>query len=154
MLILNPTVSGSFKLSTETELTATSASFATTSSYSNSIAENSVGYSNISSEFKASIVLTAGGSVDVDCSTGQTFTLTPDQNFALNITNPRIGQTKFLVITGAGGGYGLSWTVNGSAGTFNRIAGAYNDTTATKNFIQLSCVSATEFWYSISQIDL
>ena len=38
------------------------------------------------------------------------------------------------------------------AGTFNKISGTYDDTSAKKNFIQITCVSATEFWYTISQI--
>ena len=183
MLILNPTVSGSFNLSSETSLTATSASIAdtatsasfattatsasfastatsasfastaTSSSFAANLGADSVGYGNIANEFKSTEALTAAGSIDVNFSNAQIFTLTPAQNFTLNITNPRVGQTKFIVITGAGGSYGLSWTVGGSSGTFNRIAGAYNDTSSTKNFIQISCVSATEFWYSVSQID-
>lgn len=174
MLILNPTVSGSFNLSSEISLTATSASFADTatsasfattatsasfastaisSSFAANLGADSVGYDNIANEFKSTDALTAAGSIDVNFSNAQIFTLTPTQNFTLNITNPRVGQTKFIVITGAGGSYGISWTVGGSSGTFNRIAGAYNDTSSTKNFIQISCVSATEFWYSISQIN-
>lgn len=106
----------------------------------------------LAAEFVATSSLSAGASVNVDCSSAQVFSLTPDQNTALNITNPRIGSTKVIVITGAGGGYSLSWTVGGSSGTFNLVAGTYNDTSATKNFIQLTCVAPTEFWYTISQI--
>ena len=106
----------------------------------------------LAAEFNTSSALSAGAAVNVDCSTAQVFSLTPDQNTALNITNPRIGSTKIIVVTGAGGGYSLSWTVGGSSGTFNLVAGTYNDTSATKNFIQLTCVAPTEFWYTISQI--
>ncbi len=122
---------------------------AISASYLNS---NSVSYDTVAPEFKAISTLTPAAGVDVDFSTAQVFTLTPNQNTILNITNPRIGQTKIMVITGAGLGAGISWTVGGVAGTFNLVAGAYNDTTATKNFIQMSCVSSTEFWYTYSQI--
>jgi len=106
----------------------------------------------LAAEFVATSSLSAGASVDVDCSSAQVFSLTPNQNTALNITNPRIGSTKLIVVTGAAGGYALSWTVGGASGTFNLVAGTYNDTLSTKNFIQLTCVAPTEFWYTISQI--
>jgi NAD-dependent SIR2 family protein deacetylase len=61
--------------------------------------------------------------------------------------------SKVIVITGAGGSYTAdTWTVGGAAGTFNKISGDYSDTAAAKNFIQITCVGATEFWYTISQI--
>ena len=160
MKIIDPILSGSVLISgsfivngVDTSQGAVTSSFALTSSFAEKIGHDVVGYTNISPEFKSTVILTAGGAINVDCSTAQTFTLSPNQNFTLNVTNPRVGQTKFIVITGAGGGYGQSWTVEGSTGTFNRIAGGYNDTSGMKNFIQLSCVSSTEFWYSISQID-
>ena len=116
------------------------------------IANDVVSYEKIDNEFTTSSVLTAGATVDVDFDAAQIFTLTPDQNTTLNITNPKIGMTKAIILTGAGGSYTLSFTVGGSAGTFNLIGGEYDDTSSTKNFIQIICVSATEFWYSISQI--
>jgi len=114
--------------------------------------DGTVSNAKLAAEFNTTSSLTAGASVDVDCSTAQVFSLTPNQNTALNITNPRVGSTKLIVVTGAAGGYSLSWTVGGSSGTFNLVAGTYNDTLSTKNFIQLTCVSPTEFWYTISQI--
>ena len=36
--------------------------------------------------------------------------------------------------------------------TFNKISGTYDDTASTKNFIQITCVGNTEFWYTCSQI--
>jgi len=116
------------------------------------IADNVVSYEKIDDEFSTSDVLTAGATVDVDFDAAQVFTLTPDQNTTLNITNPKIGITKSVIMTGAGGSYTLAFTVGGASGTFNKIAGDYDDTSSTKNFIQIICVSATEFWYSISQI--
>lgn len=111
-----------------------------------------VSYEKIDDEFKTSDVLTAGATVDVDFDAAQIFTLTPNQNTTLNITNPKVGITKSVIMTGAGGSYTLAFTVGGASGTFNKIAGDYDDTSSTKNFIQVFCVSATEFWYSISQI--
>ena len=119
---------------------------------SSKIASGSIDSGKLAAEFDATSSLSAGASVDVDCSSAQVFSLTPNQNTALNITNPRIGSTKLIVVTGAAGGYALSWTVGGSSGTFNLVAGTYNDTLSTKNFIQLTCVAPTEFWYTISQI--
>ena len=116
------------------------------------ISNNVVSYEKIDNEFKTSSALSAGASVDVDFDSAQVFTLTPNQNTALNVTNPKVGMTKCIVVTGAGGSYTLAWTVGGSSGTFNKIAGDYDDTSSTKNFIQIICVSSTEFWYSISQI--
>ena len=76
-----------------------------------------------------------------------------DVNVTLNITNPVIGVSKVIVITGAGSSYTAdTWTVGGASGTFNKISGDYDDTSSTKNFIQITCVGATEFWYTISQI--
>ncbi len=114
--------------------------------------DDTVSYEKIDNEFTTSDVLTAGATVDVDFDAAQVFTLTPDQNTTLNITNPKVGITKAIIVTGAGGSYTLAFTVGGASGTFNKIAGDYDDTSSTKNFIQIICVSATEFWYSISQI--
>lgn len=114
--------------------------------------DDTVSYEKIDTEFTTSSALTAGATVDVDFDAAQVFTLTPDQNTTLNITNPKIGITKTLIVTGAGSSYTLSFNVGGASGTFNLISGEYDDTSSTKNFIQIICVSATEFWYSISQI--
>lgn len=116
------------------------------------IADDAVSYEKVDNEFKTSDALTAAATVDVNFDTAQIFTLTPTSSTTLNITNPKIGITKAIIVTGAGGSYTLSFTVGGAAGTFNKIAGDYDDTSSTKNFIQIICVSATEFWYSISQI--
>ena len=103
-------------------------------------------------EFTTATVLTAAATIDVDYTAAQVFTLTPNANTTLNITNPVIGVSKVIVVTGAGGTNTVGFTVGGSAGTFNKISGDYSDTAAAKNFIQITCVGATEFWYTISQI--
>jgi len=117
------------------------------------LADDSVSFEKVDVEFTTSSALTAGATVDVDFDAAQVFTLTPNANTTFNITNPKIGVTKSIIVTGAGSTYTAdTWTVGGGAGTFNRIAGEYDDTSSTKNFYQITCVSATEFWYSINQI--
>ena len=117
------------------------------------LADDAVSYEKVDAEFTTSSALTAGATVAVDFDAAQVFTLTPNANTTFNITNPKIGVTKTIIVTGAGSTYTAdTWTVGGGAGTFNRIAGEYDDTSSTKNFYQITCVSATEFWYSISQI--
>ena len=117
------------------------------------LADDSVSFEKVDAEFTTSSALSAGATVDIDFDAAQVFTLTPNANTTFNITNPKIGVTKSIIVTGAGSTYTAdTWTVGGGAGTFNRIAGEYDDTSSTKNFYQITCVSATEFWYSISQI--
>ena len=119
----------------------------------NVLADNAVNYEKIDDEFTTVDALSAASTVAVDFDAAQVFTLTPNASTTFNVTNPKIGITKTLIVTGAGGSYTAdTWTVGGGAGTFNRIAGTYDDTSSTKNFYQITCVSATEFWYSISQI--
>jgi hypothetical protein len=119
---------------------------------SGKLAASSVTSAKVGTEFITSSVLTPAGTINVDYTAAQVFTLTPNAATTLNITNPIIGVTKAIIVTGAGGSYTIAYTVGGSAGTFNKISGDYDDTSAKKNFIQITCVSATEFWYSISQI--
>ena len=117
------------------------------------IADDAVSFEKVDAEFTTSSALSAGATVAVDFDAAQVFTLTPNANTTFNVTNPKIGVTKTLIVTGAGGSYTAdTWQVGGGSGTFNKIAGTYDDTSSTKNFYQITCVSATEFWYSISQI--
>ena len=116
------------------------------------LATSSVTSVKVGTEFTTASVLTAAATIDVSYTAAQVFTLTPNANTILNITDPVIGVTKAIVVTGAGGSYTVGFTVGGSAGTFNKISGTYDDTAAAKNFIQITCVGATEFWYTISQI--
>ena len=119
---------------------------------SSKLAAASVTSTKVGTEFTTATALTPAATIDVDYTAAQVFTLTPNANTTLNITNPVIGVTKAIVVTGAGGSYTVGFTVGGSAGTFNKISGDYDDTSSEKNFIQITCVSATEFWYTISQI--
>ena len=119
---------------------------------SSKLATASVTSTKVGTEFTTATALTPAATIDVNYTAAQVFTLTPNANTTLNITNPVIGVTKAIVVTGAGGSYTIAYTVGGSAGTFNKISGDYDDASNTKNFIQITCVSATEFWYTISQI--
>ncbi len=116
------------------------------------LADDSVTSAKAGSEFTTATALTMASPVALDYTDAQVFTLTPNANMTINITSPVIGVTKAIVITGGGGSSTLTFNVGGAAGTFNKISGDYDDTSATKNFIQVTCVGATEFWYTISQI--
>lgn len=116
------------------------------------IADNQISYEKIDDEFSTVDTLSAAATVDVNFDAAQVFTLTPDQNTTLNITNPKIGITKTVIMTGSGGSRTLAFSVGGSSGTFNKIGGAYDDTSSKKNLISITCVAATEFWYAINQI--
>ena len=116
------------------------------------LATSSVTSVKVGTEFTTASALTAAATINVDYTAAQVFTLTPNANTTLNITNAVIGVSKVIVVTGAGGSYTVGFTVGGSAGTFNKISGDYDDAASAKNFIQITCVGATEFWYTISQI--
>ena len=116
------------------------------------IADDAVSYEKVDAEFTTSTALSAGGTVNVDFDAAQVFTLTPNGNVTLNITNPKIGITKTVIITGSGTNNTLGFTVGGASGTFNKIGGDYDDTTSTKNLVSITCVASTEFWYAINQI--
>tara|TARA_R110002020_G_scaffold453806_2_gene668882 strand:- start:1360 stop:2352 length:993 start_codon:yes stop_codon:yes gene_type:complete len=117
------------------------------------LAADSVTYEKVDDEFTTVNALSAGSTVVVNFDDAQVFTLTPNASTTFNVTNPKIGITKTLIVTGAGGSYTAdTWQVGGGSGTFNKIAGTYDDTGSKKNLYQITCVSATEFWYSISQI--
>ena len=116
------------------------------------IAGDSITNEKAGAEFTTASALTMASPVALDYTAAQVFTLTPNANMTINITNPVIGVSKVIVITGGGGSSTLTFNVGGAAGTFNKISGTYDDTASTKNFIQITCVSNSEFWYSISQI--
>ena len=117
---------------------------------SNVLGNDSVTNTQVGTEFTSTSALTAGATVALDYTSAQVFTLTPNANTTINITNPVIGVSKVIVMTGAGGSNTLTFNVGGAAGTFNKISGDYDDTSAKKNFIQITCVGATEFWYKFA----
>ena len=106
----------------------------------------------VAPEFTTTSAVGSSATENIDWTSSQIFTLTPSQATTLNVTNPVIGVQKSFVITGSGSSYTITLNVGGSAGTFNLISGEYDDTAGVKNLLSVLCVSATEFWYSISQI--
>jgi hypothetical protein len=81
------------------------------------------------------------------------WTWTAGHTADLDFTDVKIGMVKTLVVIGGGGNYSLTLrNINGSTGTFNKIAGDYDDTGSTKNIIQIKFISTSEAWYTISKI--
>jgi hypothetical protein len=95
--------------------------------------------------------LTPASTITVDYDSAQIFTLTPASNTTLNITDPIIGAQKNFIITGSGNSYTITLNVGGSANTFNKVSGDYDDTLGTKSLYSILCVGLNEFWYSITQ---
>ena len=75
------------------------------------LATSSVTSIKVGTEFTTATVLTPAATIDVNYTAAQVFTLTPNANTTLNITNPVIGVTKAIVVTGAGGSYTVGFTV-------------------------------------------
>jgi len=117
------------------------------------IKDNSITAAKVGDEFTTVDTLTqSAGTVDIDWEAAQVFTFTATESITLDMLNVTPGITKIIVITGEGASNTLTFNVEGAAGTFNTLSGEYDDTASTKNFIQVTCVGATEFWYTISQI--
>ena len=95
--------------------------------------------------------LTPASTIAVDYDSAQIFTLTPTSNTILNITDPIVGAQKNFIITGSGNSYTITLNVGGSANTFNKAAGDYDDGSGIKNLYSILCVGTNEFWYSITQ---
>lgn len=103
----------------------------------------------ISDEFQTSHSLTAGATVNLDFSSAQVFTLTPNQNTAFTFSNYVIGMVKILRIDGTGGSKTLTFP-----STAYSLGGSYSDGSNAKNFIQIICTNDAgngEFFLSITQ---
>ena len=118
----------------------------------NVITDDSITSPLVGAEFTTTSAVGSSATENIDWTSAQIFTLTPSQSTTLNVTNPVIGVQKNFIITGSGNSYTITLNVGGAAGTFNLISGEYDDTAGVKNLYSIMCVSATEFWYSISQI--
>jgi hypothetical protein len=101
-----------------------------------SIADDSVTYAKLGSEFTTSAAI----STNVDFSTAQVFTKTLTGDTTLTFSNAEIGMVKDLVITG-------SHALTLPAGS--TVAGTYNG--AVSNLIQVVVTGASQYWFSISQ---
>jgi len=81
---------------------------ATISSSVVTISNDAIDYEKIDPEFSTASTLTPGATVDIDFDLAQVFNLTLDQTTVLNITNPKIGMTKCIILTGTGNSYTIS----------------------------------------------
>lgn len=103
--------------------------------------------------YTAASAVTSATSITIDSSSADVFTWTAGHSATIDFTNVKIGDVITLAVTGGGSSYTLTLqNINGSAGTFNKIAGDYDDTSAAKNFIEFKFISTSEAWYQISQI--
>jgi len=103
--------------------------------------------------YTASSAVTSGASITIDSSSADIFTWTAGHSATIDFTNIKIGDVVTLEVTGGGGSYTLTLqNINGSAGTFNKISGDYDDTSAAKNLIEFKFISTSAAWYQISQI--
>ena len=101
-----------------------------------SIADDSVTYAKLGTEFTTSAAL----ATNVDFSTAQVFTKTLTGDTTLTFSNAEIGMVKDLVITG-------DFALTLPAGS--TVAGTYNGTVS--NLIQVVVTGAGQYWFSISQ---
>tara|TARA_R110002153_G_scaffold20280_5_gene69093 strand:- start:5130 stop:5480 length:351 start_codon:yes stop_codon:yes gene_type:complete len=103
----------------------------------------------IAAEFTTSSNLTSAASVDVDWNSSQVFRITPNHSITFTFSDFKIGMVKIIVATGAGGSNTLAFPSEAV-----NLSGEYDDTTGTKNFIQIACTDdngTPEFFYTISQ---
>ena len=114
---------------------------------------DSVTNAKLGAEFTTTSPLSSAATIAVDVDSADIFTYTAGHSATLNFTDVTIGAMKSLMITGGGSSYTVTLgTSNGSACTFNKISGTYDDTGSKKNFIQIKWIAVNEAWYSISQI--
>jgi len=118
-----------------------------------SITDDSVDHDQLSNRYTASSAVTSAAAITLDTATADVFTWTAGHSTTVAFTNVKIGATSAVIITGGGSSYTLALgNINGSAGTFNRLGGTYDDTSGTKNLIEFKFISTSEAWYQISQI--
>ena len=118
-----------------------------------SISDDAVDHDQLSNRYTASSAVTSAAAITIDTSSADVFTWTAGHSTTVAFTNVKVGSTCVLAITGGGSSYTLALgNINGSAGTFNKLGGTYDDTSSTKNFIEFKFISTTEAWYQISQI--
>jgi len=125
-----------------------------TDSVSNSMmADNAIDHDQLANRYTASSAVTSATAITIDTSTADVFTWTAGHSTTVAFTNVKVGSTCALIVTGGGSSYTLALgNINGSSGTFNRLAGTYDDTSSTKNLIEFKFISTSEAWYQISQI--
>lgn len=116
-------------------------------------ADDFVTHDRLSARYTESSAVTSSTAITIDTSSADIFTWTAGHSTTVAFTNVEVGSTCVLAVTGGGSSYTLALgNINGSAGTFNRLGGTYDDTSSTKNLIEFKFISTTEAWYQISQI--
>lgn len=103
----------------------------------------------VAEEFSTASNLTANSTIDIDWNSSQVFRLTPTSNTTFTFSDYKIGMVKIIVVTGAGSSYTLTFPSEAT-----NLGGAYDDTSGTKNFIQIICTDddgTPEFFYTITQ---
>jgi len=115
------------------------------------VANDSVTFTQLANQFKtvASAVTLSSGSATatLDFTAAAVFQITlPSDatNTTINYSNQVIGMTKVIKITGSGGSG--TPTITGT-----KLSGTLDQTNATVNYIQVTCLGASEFIYTISQ---
>ena len=113
------------------------------------IADDTISYNKLGAEFTTSTLLSPAANVDMNFKSAQVFTMTSSIAVDINFTNAEIGDTKDLIITDSGGTSSL--TFDTATNTITTIAGEYDATAGTVNFIQVTCTAANTFFLSISK---
>ena len=117
------------------------------------MADDAIDHDELAARYTASSAVTSATAITLDTATADVFTWTAGHSTTVAFTNVKVGATSAVIITGGGSSYTLALgNINGSAGTFNRLGGTYDDTSGTKNLIEFKFISTSEAWYQISQI--
>lgn len=117
------------------------------------MADDAVDHDQLANRYTASSAVTSATAITIDTSTADVFTWTAGHSTTVAFTNVKVGSTCALIVTGGGSSYTFALgNINGASGTFNRLAGTYDDTSSTKNLIEFKFISTSEAWYQISQI--
>tara|TARA_R100001463_G_scaffold3208_1_gene13158 strand:- start:4931 stop:7627 length:2697 start_codon:yes stop_codon:yes gene_type:complete len=117
------------------------------------ISDDAITSDKLGAEYTSAQAVTSAATITLDTDAYDVFTWTVGHTANIDFTNVVIGKVKTLVVTGGGSSYALTLrNINGSTGTFNKISGTYDDTSSTKNIIQIKFISTSEAWYTISKI--
>lgn len=117
------------------------------------ISDDAITSDKLGAEYTTAQAVTSAATITLDTDAYDVFTWTVGHTANIDFTNVVIGKVKTLVVTGGGSSYALTLrNINGSSGTFNKISGTYDDTSSTKNIIQIKFISTSEAWYTISKI--
>lgn len=103
----------------------------------------------IAPEFTTTSNLVSATSVAVDWNSSQIFRVTPNHAITFTFSDYKIGMVKIIVATGSGGSNTLAFPSEAV-----KLSGDYDDSSGTKNFIQIVCTDddgTPEFFYTISQ---